>query len=267
MAHFDIINYYTKWDDPVYKKYIDLINEIPIEQLLLNTPYEVNINGSIYSITNPTYVNIDKKLKELTKELNDIQIKHMSVSIDAHQKYIIDFIHALQYYKALVLNNHVKKQAHHNEDLFNNISQNQADTSQLVKRYVDDHITYLKKYNEENDMKTTIYIENLPIVEFKESVKEVKPQKVKKLKDKDTVSEVKSPLQRLLEDSPFGKFAFNQREDCKSKERKQKFYMSKEEILKVIDSLSKEDRGKLPKALKSLTKEKICDLLFDSKKN
>jgi len=335
----------------------------------------------------------------------------------------------------LILNNQVKKQPNHNEDLFNKIYNNKADTSQLVKRYVDDHVVYLNNVVEDmNDIKSLIYIDSLPSIEFvrkEEQVKEkvkskiVKPKekipkepkpklfvkikkpepdesdepvvikpkpapkpkakiktpdepkviirkpvlkepkpklfvkiktpepdesddlddepevikpkpapkpkepkviirkpvlkepkpklfvKIKKPDESDDLddepvvikpkpvkpkiktpepdesddlddepvvikpkvqkpkkdSNVKSPLQRLLEDSPFGKFAFNQREDCKSKERKQKFYMTKEEILKVIDSLKKEDRDKLPKALKSLTKEKICDLLFSGKKN
>ena len=284
MAHFDIITYYAKWEDPVYKNYINLVSQnSELEKLVLNTPYEANINGSIYSITNPTYVNIDTKLKELKKELNDVQIKHMSVSFDTHQKSILDFIHALQYYKALVLNTQVKRQPHHNEDLFNTIVESRADTSQLVKRYIEDHITYLNKnMRGNNEFKSMVYIESLPIVELKgkelkpKKVAEPKPKNVKEKavkegvepKQKKVISKVvKSPLQRLLEDSPFGKFAFNQREDCRSKERKQKFYMSKENILKAIDSLKKEDREKLPKALKSLTKEKICDLLFDIKKN
>ena len=340
MAQFDIIGYYAKWDDPVYKNYITLINdlfsfnpELALEKVILSTSYEVNINDSIYIIKNPKYINIDAKLKELVKELNDVQRKHMSITFDTQQKNILDFIHALQYYKALILNNLVKRQPNHNEDLFNNIYNNRADTSQLVKRYVDDHVAYLNNVVDMNDIKTLIYIESLPSVEFvrkeeqvKEKVKKIpkekipkepkpklfvkikkpdpddepvvikpkvlkplpkkepqkpvvepesdesddepviiKPKVLKKTLKKD--SNVKSPLQRLLEDSPFGKFAFNQREDCKSKERKQKYYMTKEEILKVIDSLKKEDREKLPKALKSLTKEKICDLLFEGKKN
>ena len=340
MAQFDIIGYYAKWDDPVYKNYITLINdlfsfnpELALEKVILSTSYEVNINDSIYIIKNPKYINIDAKLKELVKELNDVQRKHMSITFDTQQKNILDFIHALQYYKALILNNLVKRQPNHNEDLFNNIYNNRADTSQLVKRYVDDHVAYLNNVVDMNDIKTLIYIESLPSVEFvrkeeqvKEKVKKIpkekipkepkpklfvkikkpdpddvpvviKPKVLKPLPKKETQkpvvepesdesddepviikpkvlkktlkkdSNVKSPLQRLLEDSPFGKFAFNQREDCKSKERKQKYYMTKEEILKVIDSLKKEDREKLPKALKSLTKEKICDLLFEGKKN
>ncbi len=105
------------------------------------------------------------------------------------------------------------------------------------------------------------------------SVKTVKTKtSVKSPSSAESVKSVKrnakiktSAIASMLDTFPFNKFPFKTKDQCNSRETSQKYYLSKDDVLKVIDS-DKELKDLFPAGYKSLKKKDICNVLFTSGK-
>jgi hypothetical protein len=110
------------------------------------------------------------------------------------------------------------------------------------------------------------------------AVKAVKEKKVKAVKSPSSTESVKSvksvkrsvkikesAIASMLLMFPFNKFPFKTKDQCNSRETSQKYYLSKDDVLKVIDS-DEELKDLFPAGYKSLKKQDICNLLFNIRK-
>lgn len=65
----------------------------------------------------------------------------------------------------------------------------------------------------------------------------------------------------MLLDFPFNLFKFKTMSECQSKETSKPYYISKKDMLQVIED-NHELKVKFPKGYKALKKEKICEVIF-----
>lgn len=95
----------------------------------------------------------------------------------------------------------------------------------------------------------------MPRVEILEQTKEKK----KEIKEKEVKVKVEK-LEKKITDVLETQFKFKNLNDCKSKKRSALYFMSKDDIIKVIHN-NPDMKSKMPKNYKLLKKEDICDIL------
>lgn len=105
------------------------------------------------------------------------------------------------------------------------------------------------------------YIATLPtITETTEKVAVVKVDKKKKQQQK--IKEV--VIGRILGDYPFNLFNFKTLQECESRETSKPYYVSKKDLLEIIDKNSN-IKQLFPKGYKTFKKEQICKVLVENR--
>lgn len=83
-------------------------------------------------------------------------------------------------------------------------------------------------------------------------------------KSKTKVDAIKnSAIKNILGTYPFNMFKFKSRQECVSRERSKSYYINKADLLNIINSDPKLVK-RFPKGYKKLSKEELCDVIFDN---
>jgi hypothetical protein len=138
------------------------------------------------------------------------------------------------------------------KDLINNYIKFNNDLK--VKKLNNNLLTYGKK-----GTYIDFVIEKLPRIELIPQTKQSE-LKIKKEKVEKEVAEMEQKIEAVLIDQ----FKFKTALECKSKTRSALFYMTKNDILNIINNNEKL-KEKMPPNYKSLKKEAICDILAKNK--
>ena len=115
----------------------------------------------------------------------------------------------------------------------------------------------IESYNTTNKSEIEFFIDTLPSKKGSHKPKPILYEKNREIVLPQEHKEIEENIAKLIAKT----FKFKNVDECKSSKRSQSYYMSKENILKEVDS-NERIRQVLPKNYKSLTKEKICEHLF-----
>jgi hypothetical protein len=137
-------------------------------------------------------------------------------------------------------------------------------TNKQIKLYLKKIDQKNKLIQEEKNIKTIDYfieepyeIMDIDVIKKPIIINKPKINNPPQLLRKDEEELIKINIKLLLEE----KFKFKTNEECASTKRSQPYYMTKDEIIKTIES-EKVFKDKMSKKYKTLKKEEICDELF-----
>lgn len=106
--------------------------------------------------------------------------------------------------------------------------------------------------------KTTYMIEP----EHAEEAKAAKSHKTSPKRSKKSSEKIKkSVLGQMMNEYPFNLFNFKTRDECKSSSRSKGYYISKKDLVDIIEKDPELSKA-FPKGFKKQPKEAICDTLF-----
>jgi hypothetical protein len=279
------------FDDPLYIKYNNIIKNTNI--------ITINDNKLIidnYEITLPKIVNIFNRRTEIESIrrqhiLNLYELQQKMINSEKPQIYkenynnIINNIHALDeeyeilkayYIKINQLYYDIKYDDLNHEmstiktsmnNLYESIIDNNFVQKSITKKYIKKYNSAFDKYNEikqfKNSYRIDYYILELP--KFKthnktesKNIQEkiiVKKSKLPKLSS-DQKQKITENIKNMLKD----KVKFSNKAECTSKAKSKEYFMSKDEILKLIDD-NPEIKITMPSNYKSWNKEVLCEYL------
>ncbi len=261
---------YMKIWRPVYKNIFDKINELKNDSESIQIEYDILVKKTLFdSLNNNDNIQLDKNSK-FNSYLSKL------IEIDNNIKLLYEYY--------LTINNvevkhneiltHINELKMHNQELYKLISEEKdpfkrVDNIKLymniIKTNSNNTIQKLHFYNQQlqNLNKIGYYIdfiiEKLPIVEILEQTKQ-KKKEVKQQKVEEKVEKLEKKINDVLETQ----FKFKNTEECKSKKRSALYFMSKDDIIKIINNNARM-KAVMPKNYRALKKEDICEILEQNK--
>lgn len=259
-----------KFNDVNYIKYIELLNKT--DNILIK---DGKLYIDKYEIQMPKIVYVKQRISEIESEKKEILLKVFLLQqkiLNAKNPKLFQNEYNANIMKIVafddehdMLNRYFQKiNEYINTGKKVNISYNssklyqelQADIhydGQKVKKLVKHYLDKLEN-NGKNQEKPIIdyYITELPIIKLKKDTKE--PELKKDIKKLTNIQKniIKDNIKNLLK--------FKNKAECVSKAKSKAFYMSKEEIIKLIDS-TPELKAIVPENYKTLNKEQLCGYL------
>lgn len=257
-----------RFNDEKYIKYIELLNKT--DNILIK---DGKLYIDKYEIQMPKIVYVKERISEIESEKKEILLKVFLMQqkilnaknpklfqneYNAHIMKIVAFDdeHDMLNRYSQKMNEHIntsKAQISYNssklyQELQADIHYDGQKVKKLVKHFLD------KLENNGKDQEKPIidyYITELPIIKLK---KEKEPELKKDIKKLTNIQKniIKDNIKNLLK--------FKSKAECVSKAKSKAFYMSKEEIIKLIDS-TPELKAIVPENYKTLNKEQLCGYL------
>lgn len=251
------------FEDPTYLEFIDSLSEetVDIKHGIVNRKWRLPVYKNVFHEIKA----LRKDRQELMKRYHDIYelISYSDKPPSRFKKEYDDIYNKLYETDASIM----KLIAYYR---YQNVRDSNPDETQLRYKYLNEKTKELtakearelavlfKKTIEtytQKDGEIDFYIDTLP---SKKGANKPKPLKY----DNEMIlpqehKEIEENIAKLIAKT----FRFKNIDECKSSKRSQPYYMSKENILKEIDS-NKRIRDILPKNYKSLNKDKICEHLF-----
>jgi hypothetical protein len=182
--------------------------------------------------------------------------------------YFIKINHLVYGVHVETLSNELDNSIMTSKRIYDNLMESDHYDKANLKKLVKKNLQILQKKEQlehlQNFARITYYISKLPKIEpvgkavktaqIKEQLKVVK-KKQPKLSDEQK-GKIVSNIKTMLKD----KFKFVSKDECVSKAKSKSYYMSKEEILKVIED-NPEIKQSMPKNYKSLNKDQLCEYM------
>jgi hypothetical protein len=274
----DITDLISKFTDPIYLKYIELLNlqddhikinnnKIIVDNYIITIPVIKNIFErqqeiidlrvsklcEIYLLKEQIISNyIDSKPLHFQKQYDNLleSIQKLDDEFELLKSYYIKINHIMYGFKIEELEKELYK-----TNSFPN------DKKKIVKKFIKNKDLYLELNNSKNYHKIDYYIVTLPII----TQKGKKEQVIEKINEPSKIHKKLSPQQKEqialnTKNMLLDKFKFQNKEECISKAKSKEYYMSKDELIKIIDD-NPDIKLIMPSNYKSLTKEKICEIL------
>jgi hypothetical protein len=253
---------------PNYKNIFEKINELKEESNNIQFEYDILIKKNLFNPlqdelkldTNLKFNNFLRKLLEIDNNIkllyeyyltvNNIEVKHTQILENINQLKI----HNQELYNLILQEKDSFKRADNIKLYMNIIKTNSNNTIQKLNDYYF-QLQTLNKIGYYIDF----IIEKLPIIEILELTKEKKTE-VKQQKVEEKVEKLEKKINTVLENQ----FKFKNNEECKSKKRSALYFMSKDDIIKVINNNEKM-KAHMPKNYRTLKKEDICEILEQNK--
>lgn len=260
-----------KFNDEKYIKYIDLLNKT--DNILIK---DGKLYIDKYEIQMPKIVYVKERIFEIESEkkkillnvfllqqkiLNAKNPKLFQNEYNANIMKIIAFDdeHDMLNRYSQKINEHIATNKTHvfysSSKLYEELKADIHYDGQKVKKLVKHFLDKLEHKNQEHDQKPSIdyYIVDLPIIKLKKD-KEKEPEPKKDIKKLTNIQKniIKDNIKNLLK--------FKSKSECVSKAKTKAYYMSKEEIVKLIES-TPELKAIVPENYKTLNKEQLCTYL------
>jgi hypothetical protein len=246
---------------PVYSNIWNKINYFKKERNLLIIDYEILIRKNLYN-TQETTIADDKNINEIIKKLsnldNNIQyLYEYYLTVNNFDKNIYNNLSQIQ-----TMNNHIIEQ-------YNNII-NEVDYESkinLIKSYINMYSTvnndYEKLLNKNKEYNSSdginFIIEKIPKItilkQTREHINERKRQVVRKNTEK-----IELKIKNVLKNQ----FKFKNLKECNSQKKSALYYMTKEEIVEIINN-NNELKSKMPENYSNKEKKEICKILAEKK--
>ena len=157
-------------------------------------------------------------------------------------------------FKTEELEKELYKKKYNSKDLFD-------DKKKIVKKFIKNKDLYLELKNSKNHNIIDYYIVTLPhIVNKSKNEKIIKKVDLPKELPTKLSPKQKQQITNNIKNILIDKFKFKNKGECISKAKSKEYYMSKEELIKIIDD-NPDIKLIMPSNYKSLTKEKICEIL------
>ena len=259
-----------KFKDVNYIKYIELLNKT--DNILIK---DGKLYIDKYEIQMPKIVYVKQRISEIESEKKEILLKVFLLQqkilnaknpklfqneYNSHIMKIIAFDdeHDMlnRYFQKINEDTNLGKKiniSYNSSKLYQELQADIHYDGQKVKKLVKHFLDKLEN-NGKDQEKPIIdyYIAELPIIKLKKEAKEPEPKKdIKKLTNIQK-NIIKDNIKNLLK--------FKNKAECVSKAKSKAFYMSKEEIIKLIDS-TPELKAIVPENYKTLNKEQLCGYL------
>jgi hypothetical protein len=261
-----------KFNDVNYIKYIELLNKT--DNILIKDgklyidKYEIQMPKIVYVKERISEIESEKKailLKVFLLQQKILNAKNPKLFQNEYNAYIMKIVayddeHDMlnRYFQKINedINTGKKDKAHISYNSSKLYQELQADIhydGQKVKKLVKHFLDKLENNGKDQEYNMIdYYITELPIIKLKKEAKEPEPKKdIKKLTNIQK-NIIKDNIKNLLK--------FKSKAECVSKAKSKAFYMSKEEIIKLIDS-TPELKAIVPENYKTLNKEQLCSYL------
>lgn len=261
------IKHYKKFYEHKIEKIINNREDYDITETNDNISLKVSDTNSLV-ITKPLYDILPNKIEyyknkisDIYNKINSIQKLYLTSNKDIYENKIIKLFQKLNDYK---------KSLKQNQELYeelnkNNINSNINNGKEILDKIMEetDDIKIKKLFSKYHSMKKdeTVmeedYIKYFNKISEPESKNAFNPKlkkilKVQAKKPPKTDNEIKKEIKKAL---------FKTLTECKSKKKSEETYMSKSEIIELIQN-RKELLEKMPKNYKSLSKDELCDHYF-----
>jgi hypothetical protein len=275
----DITELISKFTDPLYLKYIEILNSQD-EYIKIN---DNKIIVDKYIITIPIIKNLFERQQEIIesrisklceiyllkeqiiqsnkphnfqKQYDNLleSIQKLDDEFELLKKYYIKINHIMYGFKTEELEKELYKKKYNSKDLFD-------DKKKIVKKFIKNKDLYLELKNSKNHNIIDYYIVTLPhIVNKSKNEKIIKKVDLPKELPTKLSPKQKQQITNNIKNILIDKFKFKNKGECISKAKSKEYYMSKEELIKIIDD-NPDIKLIMPSNYKSLTKEKICEIL------
>jgi hypothetical protein len=258
----DYVKSFKKFYEYKNEKIINNIDDINITED--NNNIKVKYSGKELSILKPKYIilkhdinNLNYKIKNINDQLNNIQLLYLTSKNNDYDNRIIKF------YSILTESKNQLKEYLEIQDKLNEIKLSDDDEKRLeilekIKNETDDikiknlfekYHSLKKEYKDEEVKYFHKISESTSNNKIDDKIKKiVKKQSKKPVKDETIKKKIKEALFKTLD-------------ECESNKRSEKTYMSKEDILELINN-KEELLKKMPKNYKTLSKKKLCEHYF-----
>lgn len=239
-TYTDISKYLQKLRDKrrvLTKEYAFLYNELLNDKSINKNDYEKIVND----------------IRDIDTRISELNENKIDMDKESQRRVILEKMNNVSESDKQL----IQDMNHLNPDLYKSLIENHK-----LKRKLFDDLKHIGDSVRNDFIKDTYHIQyrdESPKKEKKEpkepKEKKVVKTKVPKLSDQQK-NEIKGNIKELLKNT----YKFKNKEECKSKQRTKDYYTSKEDIIKKIDS-NIELKKLMPSNFKSLTKEKLCELL------
>lgn len=223
--------------------------------------YSIDIDrGENIKVTMPVYKSVVSEL-EITRRkiimLQNVYSTARDKKIAKDLKEANDYANALEYFKEFTGKEYIIEKQPHIETV-SEVPSLSIKTKTKTKRK-----TKVKSPEYEHDDHTS---PGLPIKKTKTKTKtkrKIKTESTEDIfpKENQQVRIKKSALNQIINNIPLDRFKFKTAEECNSKSSSKPFYMSKDDILKIIASDENIEK-EFPSNYKKLKKEELCTILF-----
>lgn len=293
----DISKMVDNFNDPIYIKYKSLINDCG-GHIIFNKKDKLIIDK--YEITPPQIVDIFFRNNEIEKERKKtlMSIYRMQEQILHSQNpkaykddynYLVETLQTLDeeyetlraYYLKInhymygiqletlrdEINNTISSMNRLYNKLENEVYIDKSNLKKLVKKNSEILLKKQQLKHLEDFARITFYISELPKIKLgTKEMAEEQPVKTKTIEKKSKASkltddqkgQIYSNIKHILKD----KFKFGSTAECISKAKSKPYFMSKEEILKIIES-NPEIKIAMPPNYKTLNKDELCSYLSE----
>jgi hypothetical protein len=222
------------------REYFDMLNNIMLGK---------NVNSMAFDKIVSHISEIDIKLDEMYEKQLSPFVEQRSIlqerydQLEDKQNQIVKSESALNPHVAKTVVEIMKKKQHIMKEL-----------SQVSEKDLEEYTgeTYdFVKIDEHND-------------KHKQSPVIVKKQRVVKKSNTNLSNDEKTQIKTNIKNALKNVFRFKDKEECHSKARSKEYFMTKNEVIQVIDE-NPHLKKLMPSNYKSLTKEKLCTFIFDTK--
>lgn len=243
---------------PKYTNISGYLEKLRETRSVLTKEYSIMYNDILNdkTVNKTVYDKIVKDIEEIDNRISELNENKMDIDIGVKRGIIVEKMNDIsQSDKQLIesmntLNPNLYKLLIENHKLKRKLFEDLKDIGEATRKdYIKETYTDIKL---REDIRLGEDIKDSPIKEKKKITK----TKAQKLSDVQKI-EIKDNIKELLKKV----YKFKDRAECVSKQRTKPYYMSKEDIIKEIDSNS-ELKKLMPSNFRSLSKDKLCELLL-----
>jgi hypothetical protein len=238
---------------PHYTKIVKIIDDLKHRRQKLAREYFDMLNNIMLgkNVNSVAFDKIVSHISEIDIKLDEMYEKQLSPFVKQrdilHEKY--DQLEDKQ-------NEIVKSESALNPHVAKTIVEIMKKKQNIMKQLSQVSEKELEEYTAETYDEHVEKLKQSPVVAKKQRV--VKKSNTNFSNDEKT--QIKTNIKNVLKNV----FRFKDKEECQSKARSKEYFMTKDEVIKVIDE-NPDLKKLMPSNFKSLTKEKLCTFIFDAK--